>query len=77
MRCKDIPKTVFKTKHGNYEFLVMSFTLTNAPAVFMDLLNRVFGSYIDPFVIVFINDILVYLKNEGENMGLLRGVAST
>ncbi|KAL0556495.1 hypothetical protein IC582_005009 [Cucumis melo] len=77
VRDNDIPKTAFPSTYRYYKFIVMSFGLTNAPAVFMDLMNRVFKDFLDTFVIVFIDDILIYSKTEAEHEEHLHKVLET
>jgi len=72
IRSSDIPKTAFTTRYWLYEYTVMSFGLTNAPAYFMYLMKKVFMEYLDSFLVMFIDDILVYSKNEEEHEEHLR-----
>ena len=77
IRSGDVPKTAFRTRYGHYEFLGISFGLTNAPAAFMDLMNRMFRPFLDRVVIVFIDDIFVYSRSEEEHAMHLRFVLQT
>ena len=74
---EDVPKTAFRTQYGHYEFLVLPFGLTNAPTYFMDSMNRVFHAYLDKFVVISIDDILVYSKLREEHAQHLRIVLNT
>ena len=67
VKSEDVPKTAFRTRYGHYEFLVMLFGLKNALVIFMDLMNRVFNQYLDKFVVVFIDNILVYSRSREEH----------
>jgi hypothetical protein len=71
-RPSNIPKMAFSTRYGLYEFTVMSFRLTNAPAYFMNLMNKVFMEYLDRFVVVFIDNILIYSKSDSDHEEHLR-----
>ncbi|GJT25091.1 putative reverse transcriptase domain-containing protein [Tanacetum coccineum] len=74
VREQDIPKTAFRTRYGHYELQVMPFRLTNVPAVFMDLMNQVCKPYLDRFETVFIDDILIYSKDEKEHEEHLKAI---
>ena len=76
MKDNDVSKTAFCTQYGHYEFLVIPFGMTNALAIFMDLMNRVFQPYVDQFIMVFIDDILVYSKDWENHDTYLRVVAA-
>ncbi|RZC23713.1 Cytochrome b-c1 complex subunit Rieske-2, mitochondrial isoform B [Glycine soja] len=77
VKYEDISKTAFRTRYDHYEYLVMPFGVTNAPSVFMNYMNRIFHPYLDSFVVVFIDDILVYSKTRGEHEKHLRVVLQT
>ena len=74
---EDIPKTAFVSRYGHHEYLVVPFGLTNAPVIFMNLMNKIFMPYLDKFVIVFIDDILVYSKDKAEHAKHLKIVLQT
>ena len=77
IRAEDVPKTAFNTQYGHYEFMVMPFGLTNALTAFIDLMPRVFRPYLDQFVVIFIDDILIYSKSEEEHERHLKIVLQT
>ena len=68
----DIPKTTFRTRYSHFQLIVMPFGLTNVPAAFMDLMHRVFQPYLDQFVVVFVDNILIYSQSEKEHEDHLR-----
>lgn len=74
---EDIPKTIFRIRYGNYKFLVMSFGLANTSEIFMDMMNCIFNLFLDMFILVFIDDILVYSRDKEEHKSYLRTVLQT
>ena len=74
VKSKDVQKTAFKSRYGHYEYVVMSFRVTNAPVILMDYMNRIFRPYLDQFVVVFLDDILIYSESRDEHAEHLRVV---
>jgi len=72
----DVQKTTFRSRYGHYEYVVMPFGVTNAPALFMDYMNRIFMSFLDKFVVVFIDDILIYSRTHEKHVEHLRKILS-
>ena len=74
---EDVQKTAFRSCYGHYEYVVMSFGMTNAPAIFMDYMNKIFRWYMDQFVVVFINDILIYFESQEEHTASESGAGNS